>query len=138
MRNAWAAKLGSAKSTYFDRFTAQISSRIHLPKTARAVASAFFQLKLGHGYFGSYLHPLGHASSNKCLCGKKETPEHLILACSLYKDQRIRLTENLPFRPTIRALFQTKIGRESLLLFIAETGISTRKWRLKRAEYSDD
>src|SRR5207247_5859125 len=44
--------------------------------------SAFIQLKLGYGYFKSYLIRLSDYTTNKCfVCGTKENPEHLILHC---------------------------------------------------------
>lgn len=51
------------------------------PDTPREIASAFYQLKIGHGYIKSYLDKLGHASNDKCRCGAKETAEHLLLSC---------------------------------------------------------
>ncbi|TVY32158.1 hypothetical protein LSUB1_G006481 [Lachnellula subtilissima] len=57
-----------------------------LPKVARSTASAFFQLKLKHGYFSSYLK-------------------------SEYKAERYILRQNVPFRLSMQSLFETKIGR---------------------------
>src|ERR1700733_5004665 len=54
-----------------------------LANSRRTISSTFFQLKLGHGHFNSYLHKLGHSPYNTCLCGPKQTPMHLLLDCKI-------------------------------------------------------
>ncbi|TVY22197.1 hypothetical protein LHYA1_G009121 [Lachnellula hyalina] len=65
----------SGKGHYFDFFNPRIHSRIQLPKTARSTASAFYQLKLRHGYFGTYLKRFDKTPTNHCICSYK--PESL-------------------------------------------------------------
>ncbi|TVY31292.1 hypothetical protein LSUB1_G008978, partial [Lachnellula subtilissima] len=139
-QHAWSSALASGKGHYFNFFNPRIHSRIQLPKVARSTASAFFQLKLKHGYFGSYLKRFKRASSDRCICNtnQPESPQHLILACSKYKAERYILRQNVPFRLSMQSLFETKIGRQHLLVFLHKTGISTRKWRLERAEFVND
>ena len=103
----------------------------------RELASSYFQLKLGHGYNKRYLHRLGHVSDNRCRCGAVESPEHLLLACSLYKEQRKLLFKDLSYqrrgdnKTEIVLLFSTKVS-EKLLVFLKETSISTRSWHTER------
>lgn len=105
--------------------------KIQLPKTSRKLASAFFQLKLGHGYLKSYLYRLGHSTSNRCSCGQIETAEHLLLSCKKLSEARRRLQdEHRGARLNLRLLMHTKPGIESVLRFLKETGIATRQWHL--------
>lgn len=110
------------------------SLNFQLPKnTTRKVASAFFQLKLGHGYNRSYLHRLGHVTSDRCECGKKETPEHLLLCCNEYNSERLELKEKLNNnRLNFRLLMHTSLGIKYTIEFIKNTTISTRQWYLSR------
>ena len=116
-----------------------MSKRINLPLgTLRPLASAFFQLKLGHGYIKSYLHRLKIASNNKCKCGKTENAKHLLLYCELYKEERIRLFSL--FKGSLdasafnlRVLLHTEIGIPNTLVFLKETSICIRKWHIERS-----
>jgi hypothetical protein len=49
--------------------------------TKRVIASAFYQLKIGHGYNKAYLHRIDKVDSSNCSCGAKQKPEHLLLSC---------------------------------------------------------
>ena len=117
-----------------------MSKRINLPLgTLRPLASAFFQLKLGHGYLKSYLHRLNIVSNNKCRCGKTENAKHLLLYCELYKEERIRLFSL--FKGSLdasafnlRVLLHTEVGIPNTLVFLKETSICTRKWHIERNE----
>ena len=109
--------------------------------TRRETASAFYQLKIGHGYFKAYLHKRGHSSYNYCSCNSRtrETLEYLLLSCTRYKEERQDLKKKiggLPF--TMKVLLQTSIGIEAVLRFIDSTKISTRKWHLKRNEEEEE
>ena len=78
--------------SYSNIYPWKVSKKIQLPLgTLRLLASAFFQLKLGHGYLKSYLHRLNIASNNKYKYGKTKNTKHLLLYCSLYREERIRL-----------------------------------------------
>lgn len=101
------------------------------PNTPRKTASAFYQLKLGHGYFKEYLarwRPWDY--SNKCSCGKIQTPEHLVLECKNYKAERKELKKELKGRLTMKMVLDTKKGALSLFKFLNSTEIATRKWLL--------
>jgi len=78
-------------------------------------------------------------TDNKCRCGAIESPEHLLLACFLYKEQRNQLFKELSYRrrgdnrAEIALLYSAKVS-EKLLVFLKETKISTRSWHIERIE----
>ena len=66
--------------SYRKHFAWTIRSKLRVPPgTSREVTSAFYQLKLGHGYIKAYLHRFNHSSNARCRCGRIETTEHLLL-----------------------------------------------------------
>jgi ribonuclease HI len=104
-------------------------------KEKKKIWSAFMQLKLGHGYFKSYLYRLSEYNSEKCIeCNTKENPEHLLLHCRRYSQIRgkIKLEKQLQ-QLSLKILFSTKLGQEFLFEYLKQTGIATRMW-LKRQE----
>jgi hypothetical protein len=134
-----AQKHSLYQGSYSRLYPWKIARRIALPiGTKRELASSFFQLKIGHGYLKSYLFRLGLASSNKCICGQVENPSHLLLSCLLYKEQRKSLKENMNVRAlTLPLLLHTTTGIQSVLGFLKETSIATRRWHLRRAELEE-
>jgi ribonuclease HI len=135
----WKAYLGKQKrsqnpAAYSRTFKWKLNSKMQVPiGTKRVLASAFYELKLGHGYFKSYLHRLGRAANHACQCGKKETPEHLLLSCPELRESRRVLREKLSStRLSLRLLLHTKEGIQETLNFINSTKIATRKWYLNR------
>jgi hypothetical protein len=95
----------------------------------RQTSSAYYALKLGHGFFKSYSKRLGHATSDLCRCGSVETPEHLLLSCPNYNFQRPQcLKRGTP----LAVLLQEKTEREDVIQFIQQTKIGTRQWHLSR------
>jgi hypothetical protein len=103
------------------------------------VASAFYQLKLGHGFLKSYLNRIGRSDNDRCRCGKKETAEHLLLSCKDLAAARSRLRDRLQItRLNLKLLLHTKTGIEKTLGFLKETGIATRSWHLQRKEQEEE
>src|SRR6201747_1541725 len=127
-----------SQESYSNIYPWSISNKINLPKgTIRALASSFFQLKIGYRYLKSYLYRLNLVSNNKCKYGLKENTLHLILYCKNYtlecKALFLRIREKLELRNiTLPILFQTKIGISEILVFLKETSICTRNWHLER------
>lgn len=68
-----------------------------MSKTSRLIASTIEQLKLGHGYFKSYLYRLLNYNSPRCRgrCTAKQTPEHLLRACPLYRQARVETIDKI-------------------------------------------
>jgi ribonuclease HI len=98
--------------------------------------STIIQLKLGHGYFKSYLFNININESNKCYtCKTKENPAHLILYCKNYNDIRNHLKKKYDLNGlnlNLNQIFNTKKGMKFLIEYIQETNIATREWRLNR------
>jgi ribonuclease HI len=120
-RLEWGIYLNTAKPTnYSKRFTWNIKSKISVPiSTKRELASAFYQLKFGHGYIKSYLYRLKHIGNDKCACGQRETTEHLLLSCRNLKEARKGLKNELNgVTLNLSLLFHTKIGILKTLEFL--------------------
>jgi len=99
---------------------------------SRQINSAFFQLKLGHGYLKGYLNKLGRTDNNLCRCLRKETPRHLLLECRLYREERKEFN-TLSVQPlTLPLLLHTSEGGKLTRRFIEATRIATRGWHLSR------
>jgi len=109
----------------------------NLKNINRLQFSTFIQMKLGHGYFKSYLNRLPDYDSDKCHwpCHQRQTPEHLLTTCCHFKHEQLvlrRKLESLP--PGIRTLFTIKEGIQAVLQFLKETKVGTRKWLLGEEE----
>ena len=130
----------SKKGRYYNQFE-DISKWKAFPKVLKKQTwSAFMQLKLGHGYFRSYLVRLSNCSSNRCFtCGTKEDPEHLILHYKNTKQIREELRKEFDIKEfSLKNLFNTKIGQEFLFKFIEKTQIGTRNWLLQTVDYESN
>lgn len=123
-------------STYTKQYGITTNTKIQIPRgTKRAICSALYQLKLGHGYNKAYLHKMGRISNDKCKCGKRETVDHLLLSCKIFKTERAELKRELNGNNlNTRLLLNTRRGITKIIEFIHKTGISTRKWHLQRKE----
>lgn len=131
--NQYELRSNQSPSTYSKLFPWKIGSKIKLPSgTTRNTASAFFQLKLGHGYIKSYLHRF-KLTNNKCICGNIEAPQHLLISCPIYEAERKEIFKKIPLsRITIQFILHTKVGIELAIKFINITKIATRIWHLAR------
>src|SRR6266511_977097 len=91
---------------------------------------SYIQLKIGHGFFKSYLKRLPNYESAECFYHKNtiQNPTHLILECSEYRADRVEAFEELDNnQKSIEYLFNTKIGREKLFKFLEKTKIASKK-----------
>jgi ribonuclease HI len=120
------------QNTYAAKYSWKTRKKLSIPTgTKREIASAFYQLKLGHGYNKAYLHRIGQADSPLCSCGAKQTPEHLLLSCKWLRADRKILREDLCNKHlTLPLLLHTKQGITATLAFIGQTKVGTRKWHL--------
>jgi hypothetical protein len=73
-------------------------------------------------------------NSDRCSCGGKETPEHLLLSCRELREQQRELRESVGGRVSLRILLHTKIGVEKTLEFLEKTKVATKKWLQERKE----
>src|SRR5436189_6258464 len=63
----------SKKDRYYNQFESISKWKAFSKILKKQTWSAYMQLKLGHGYFRSYLVRLSNCSSNRCFtCGTKE------------------------------------------------------------------
>jgi len=94
------------------------------------------QLKLGHGYFKSYLVRLPEYTTNRCfICDTKKNPEHLILHCKTTQSVREELKQEFDIKEfSLKNLFNTKQEQEFLYKFLEKTQISTRNWLLQQTD----
>ena len=123
-------------NTYAAKYSWKIRKRLSVPMgTQRETASAFYQLKIGHGYNKAYLFRIGKADSPLCSCGAKQTPEHLLLSCKwLRADRKILRDELRKAQLTLSLLLHTKQGIAATLAFLSRTRVGTRKWYLGQVE----
>ncbi len=131
----------ATQGRYYSQFDQTPSFHIKedLKLADRLSFATFTQMKLGHGYFKSYLHRLPDYDNKKCheTCNKAQTPEHLLTACQYFKKEQSELKNqlrkiNLPY--TAKVLFTTKEGIKATLLFLKKTKVATRKWLLREVE----
>ncbi|KAI0993691.1 hypothetical protein K3495_g14493 [Podosphaera aphanis] len=123
-------------SSYLNLYPRQIRKKVWTPRgTKKEICSAYYQLKLGHGYFKSYLKRIGKTTDDMCLCGGRQTPRHLLLECRRYKKNRKKMKDSLCItRLTLPLLLHTNRGVSATLEFIKETKIATRRWYLGETE----
>jgi ribonuclease HI len=103
----------------------------------KRIWSTYIQLKMGHGYFNSYLINIPNSGTREkqCFCHRFsiQNPTHLILECKEYATERKEMFEKLTnCQKTFSFLFNTEIGRERLFQYIRKTNIATREWHLNR------
>ena len=130
---AWAQHYEKARAkkephhsqSYFRRFPFEATRGNDLVQGKRSLTSAFYSLKLGHGYFRSYLYRLNKVDHYRCRCGNKETPEHLLLSCPLYQQERPRALQSAS---TLQDLLSTLQGVNEVLCFLKTTQIGTHSW----------
>ncbi|KAF2627117.1 hypothetical protein BU25DRAFT_491615 [Macroventuria anomochaeta] len=114
------------------QYSWRIGKRLRIPPGTRTeTASAFYQLKLGHGYNKAYLFRIGKTDHPFCSCGAKQTLEHLLLSCKWLNTGRKILQDSLgKVQLTLPLLLHTKQGIKATLDFISRTKVGTRRWHL--------
>jgi len=80
---------------------------------------AFFQLKLGKGYFKSFSKTIGKDKEGKCFreCSAIQTPKHLLLDCSLYREERKEMQRQLGSSLSLKKLFCIKKEERHFFFF---------------------
>jgi hypothetical protein len=95
--------------------------------SARAI-----QVRTGHGYFNAYLAQIRTSSvlTPHCFCGNaRQTPEHLILYCTFFKQARRVHLGDLIVRDATGSCWMNiycKKGTQGLLSFLIHTSIARR------------
>ena len=112
--------------------------------------STYTQIKLGHGYFKLYLERLPAYNINLCnVCKVKQTPEHMLLNCRIYKaEQKTLKNAVLQLKPksgsesnsklSLKRLLCTGEGIRNTLAFLDQTKSATRKWVLGEIEEEEE
>ena len=101
-----------------------------LISTKQTTASTIHQLRLGHGYFKSYLVRLPNNNSTRCQCSEpRQTVKHLLLGCPHYSRERERA--GIQRDQTVQSLLFTQKGTDILTTYIQETGVATSQWLLQ-------
>jgi hypothetical protein len=134
---AWELEFNQVKErrrhrvgNYFQRYQWQPNYAIKA-NCERTISSAYYMLKLSHGYLKTYLKRIGKADSELYRCGTTETADHLLLSCSDYSFSRPNCLKG---SPPLSQVFKEKDSRIAILQFIRETRIVTRRWHLARAD----
>jgi ribonuclease HI len=107
-------------------------------KVTKLLWSSIQQLKMGHGYFLSYLKRFNQQYEddicNKCQLQQKQTPYHLILGCPKYNDiRKITIGELEPSKRNLYFLY-SKPGIPVVIEYLKKSKIVTRKWILLEEE----
>jgi ribonuclease HI len=100
-------------------------------KVSRIVWSSYMQLKIGHGYFLSYLYRLPDYDSNRCDCDDNlvQSPAHILLNCSNFESYRSIWRQKLKtFSLTLFDLLCTKEGVKLICDFLSKTEIARWSW----------
>ncbi len=87
------------------------------------------QLKLGHGYFKSYLKRLSDYDSDKCDCNNIsiQSSTHLLLSCSKYAAQYSKIKDKLrTSNLSLKLLLTTRDEIQAVLDFLKNSEIARR------------
>src|SRR6266498_3668917 len=90
--------------------------------------SSYIYLKIGHGFFKSYLKRLPKYESAEYFYHRNtiQNPTYLILKYSEYRADRVKIFEGLDNnQKSMEYLFNTKIDREKLFKFLEKTKIAS-------------
>ena len=103
--------------------------------TDRRTWTAYIQLKLGHGYFRSYLYRLSKSETNRCTgaCKGIQSPIHLYLSCQHYRAEQKELKDSLQGvgnRNITLADIYSEENRQVVYNYLKKTRIATREWLL--------
>jgi hypothetical protein len=122
------------KGKHYQQFDCTPKWKASKEKVQKRTWSSYIQLKIGHGFFKSYLKRLPNYESAECFCHRNtiQNPTHLVLECSEYRADRVEAFEGLDNdQKSMEYLFNTKIGREKLFKFLEKTKIASKKWLLQ-------
>jgi hypothetical protein len=111
----------------------KISYKMQLLAGTKRTQAAYYQLKLGKGFFKQFSKAIGKDDKGECFgnCTSLQTPKHLLLHCKHYGKERKKMKEalNTPAL-TLQQLFTTAKGSAAMLAFLEKTKIATASWLL--------
>jgi hypothetical protein len=106
---------------------------MQLLSSPKRVLAAYYQLKLGKGFFKQFSKAIGKDDKEECFgnCSALQTLEHLLLHCKHYRKERQKMLHalNTPIL-TLQLLFSTAKESAALIGFLKETEIATARWLL--------
>ena len=111
--------------------------------TDRRTWTAYIQLKLGHGYFRSYLYCLSKSDTNRCTgaCTGIQSPIHLYLSCHNYRAEQKELKDSLEVASkqniTLTDIYSEN-NRPVVYNYLKKTRIATREWFLGQEEGEEE
>jgi hypothetical protein len=125
------------KGRHYLQFNPDISLKTTKTITDRRTWTAYIQLKLGHGFFRSYLVRLPQYDSNRCIgvCRGIQSPSHLYLSCYHYREEQKELQRKLKElypkveRISLKEIYKEK-SKEIVYNYLRTTRIATREWLL--------
>jgi len=120
------------KGKFYSQFECSPRWKTYKKTVKKKIWSAFMQLKLGHGYFKSYLVRLPEYTTDKYfVCDIKKNPEHLILYYKATRKIRDELKQEFDIKEfSLKNLFNTEREQDFLIKFLEKTQISIRNWLL--------
>jgi ribonuclease HI len=138
-RTLWFTAKDQHKGKQYEQNTKgapQITLKANMLSYPRKIQSAYYQLKLGKGFFKSHSKAIGKDREGKCFgnCRVLQTPRHLVLHCKHYKNERKEMEKALGSRLSLSKLFNTKKGKEAILAFLQTTQIATLPWLLQAGD----
>jgi hypothetical protein len=111
----------------------KISYKMQLLTGTKRTQAAYYQLKLGKGFFKQFSKAIGKDDKGECFgnCNSLQTPKHLLLHCKHYSKERKKMKDalNTPIL-TLQQLFTTAKGSAAMLAFLDKTEIATASWLL--------
>jgi ribonuclease HI len=111
----------------------KVSYKMQLLAGSKRTQAAYYQLKLGKGFFKQFSKAIGKDNKGECFgnCNSLQTPEHLLLHCKHYRKERKEMKDalNTPLL-TLQLLFNTAKGSAALVAFLGKTKIATASWLL--------
>ena len=94
----------SSTGRRFHEFYPTVACKRRFDFPDKLTSNAILQLQTGYSRLNAYRNTTGQKVPSECRCGTLETPEHYLLECKLYADQREALTRSLQKVSEIPAL----------------------------------
>jgi hypothetical protein len=131
-KNTRQAEKGKAYTTA-TQGRPKVSYKMQLLAGSKKTQAAYYQLKLGKGFFKQFSKAIGKEDKGECFgnCNSLQTPKHLLLHCKHYRKERKKMKDalNTPIL-TLQLLFITAKGSAALVAFLEKTKIATARWLL--------